>query len=88
MLGKAKLLDRPFTSSIAIYVRSFAGDLAAQVPAYRDLLLKLAKRPIVVSHTGVKGACDSARNLDDDLMKRIAAKGGLIGIGYWEPELL
>jgi microsomal dipeptidase-like Zn-dependent dipeptidase len=32
----------------------------------------------------VHGVCPSPRNISDDLMKEIAAKGGLIGIGYWE----
>jgi len=47
-------------------------------------VLALTKRPHVVSHTGIKGACDTARNFTDDLMKAIAAKGGLIAIGYWQ----
>lgn len=46
--------------------------------------LDISSTPLVVSHTGVLGACDSARNLPDDLMRRIAAGGGLIGIGYWD----
>jgi len=49
-----------------------------------DDVLQLAKRPIVVSHTGVRGACKSPRNLSDAHMRAIAAKGGLIGIGYWD----
>ena len=46
--------------------------------------LALATRPVVLSHTGLRGACDSPRNITDDLAKRIAAKGGVIGIGYWD----
>lgn len=47
-------------------------------------VLQVATRPPLVSHTGVRGTCDSARNLSDNTMKAIAAKGGLIGIGYWK----
>jgi membrane dipeptidase len=47
-------------------------------------VLEIATKPIVISHTGVRGTCKSPRNLSDDSMKAIAAKGGLIGIGYWE----
>jgi microsomal dipeptidase-like Zn-dependent dipeptidase len=47
-------------------------------------VLVIARRPVVVSHTGVKGACDNARNLSDDQLKGIAATGGLVGIGYWQ----
>ena len=40
--------------------------------------------PIVISHTGTHGHCPSPRNIDDALMKAIAEKGGVIGIGYWD----
>jgi len=59
-------------------------DLAHSSPNAVADVLDMATRPVVVSHTGVRGACDSVRNLSDQLMKRIAAQGGLIGIGYWE----
>lgn len=49
----------------------------------RDVL-EIATRPIVVSHTGLRGTCDSSRNLPDELMQQIAAKDGLIAIGYWD----
>ena len=49
-----------------------------------DDLLQISTKPIVVSHTGVRGACNSPRNLSDAHMRAIAAKGGLIGIGYWD----
>ncbi|ABS64056.1 peptidase M19 renal dipeptidase [Parvibaculum lavamentivorans DS-1] len=58
-------------------------DLAHASPAVVADTLDIATRPTVVSHTGIKGACDSPRNLDDALMKRIAGAGGLVGIGYW-----
>lgn len=49
----------------------------------RDVLARTGK-PLIVSHTGLKGHCDTARNFPDALMKEIAAHGGLIGAGYWE----
>ena len=48
----------------------------------RDVLA-LTKQPLVVSHTGLAGICDSPRNISDELMLEIARGGGLIGIGYW-----
>jgi membrane dipeptidase len=45
--------------------------------------LSLYKKPVVVSHTGFKGHCDTARNISDNLMQQIAANGGLIAVGYW-----
>lgn len=46
--------------------------------------LDIATRPLIVSHTGTHGNCPSKRNISDELMKQVADKGGLIGIGYWE----
>jgi membrane dipeptidase len=59
-------------------------DLAHASPALIEDALKIATRPMVVSHTGVKGTCNNARNLSDEEIKAIAAKGGVIGIGYWD----
>lgn len=59
-------------------------DLAhASVRTIEDVLA-IATRPVVVSHTGVKGTCNNNRNLSDDQIRAVAAKGGLIGIGYWD----
>jgi membrane dipeptidase len=59
-------------------------DLAHASPQTIQDVLAIATRPIVVSHTGVKGTCNNNRNLSDDQIQAIAAKGGLIGIGYWD----
>ena len=58
-------------------------DVAHSSPAVVEDVLKSASRPVVLSHTGMQGMCDSPRNISDRLMEKIAAKGGLIGIGYW-----
>lgn len=59
-------------------------DVAHASPAVIDDVLAMATRPVVMSHGGVKGACDRTRNLSDDHVRRIAATGGVIGIGYWD----
>ncbi|WP_108819430.1 dipeptidase [Pseudovibrio sp. Alg231-02] len=59
-------------------------DVAHSSPAVVEDVLAMATRPIVVSHTGVKGICDTPRNLTDDQVRKISAKGGLIGIGFWD----
>jgi membrane dipeptidase len=46
-------------------------------------VLALSHKPIVVSHTGFKGHCDTARNISDELMIKIANAGGLIAVGFW-----
>lgn len=58
-------------------------DIAHSSEKVVDDVLAHATRPVVVSHTGVRGACKSARNLSDAHVRAIAAKGGLIGIGFW-----
>ena len=58
-------------------------DLAHASPQMvRDVLAIPGARPIL-SHTGIHGRCATPRNLPDDLLKAIADKGGVIGIGYW-----
>jgi len=59
-------------------------DLAHGSMAQIDDVLAMAKRPVVISHTGVKGTCDNNRNLSDDQLRKIAANGGLVGIGLWD----
>jgi len=49
----------------------------------RDVLARTDK-PFIVSHTGLRGFCDSPRNIPDDLMIEIAGHGGLIGVGFWD----
>ncbi|MDO5641850.1 MAG: dipeptidase [Paracoccus sp. (in: a-proteobacteria)] len=64
--------------------RNMVIDLAHASPQMvRDVLAIEGTRPIV-SHTGIHGHCPSRRNLSDDLMRAVAAKGGVIGIGYWQ----
>lgn len=59
-------------------------DLAhASAPTIDDVL-QTAKRPVLVSHTGVQGTCNNARNLSDRQLQQIAQAGGIIGIGFWK----
>ena len=59
-------------------------DLAHASAQTIDDVVAVATRPVVVSHTGVKGTCDNNRNLSDEQLRKIAATGGVIGIGYWD----
>lgn len=58
-------------------------DLAHASPAMAREVLEMVDVPVVVSHTGIRSHCDTVRNFPDDLMREIAATGGLIAIGYW-----
>lgn len=59
-------------------------DLAHASPRTVDDVLDMVTRPVVISHTGVKGACDHVRNVSDAHIRRVAANGGVIGVGYWD----
>jgi microsomal dipeptidase-like Zn-dependent dipeptidase len=59
-------------------------DVAHASPAMVEEVLALSERPVILSHGGFKGVCDSARNLEDSLMIKLAEHGALIGVGFWE----
>ncbi len=59
-------------------------DLAHASAKTIDDVLKLSRRPVIVSHSGVKGTCDNNRNLSDEQLKGIALTGGIVGIGFWD----
>jgi len=59
-------------------------DLAHASPKTIDDVLEITDRPVIVSHTGVRGTYDNNRNLSDEYIRKIADTGGVIGIGYWE----
>jgi membrane dipeptidase len=47
--------------------------------------IEASKRPVIISHANVRAVCDSFRNLRDDQIKAVAAKGGTIGITGFPP---
>ena len=59
-------------------------DLAHASPAAFEQTLKLATRPLVVSHGGVAATCPGPRNLSDEQLRMVTANGGVVGIGYWK----
>ncbi|MEX2184742.1 MAG: membrane dipeptidase [Chloroflexota bacterium] len=64
--------------------RGMIVDVAHASVATIDDVLAMARRPVVASHTGVRGVADNARNLSDAHLRGIAATGGLVGIGFWD----
>ncbi len=64
--------------------RGMLFDLAHASPQTIDDVVAVATRPVVISHTGVKGTCPNNRNVGDEQLKGVARTGGIIGIGYWE----
>jgi membrane dipeptidase len=41
-------------------------------------LLELSQFPVILSHSGCRAVCDHPRNIGDDLLRAVAAKGGVI----------
>lgn len=46
--------------------------------AVLDQMLELSATPVVLSHSGCKEVFDHPRNIPDDLLRKLAAKGGVI----------
>lgn len=63
--------------------RGMTLDLAHASRKAFEEVLAIATRPVVVSHSGVKGTCDNNRNLSDSQLRAITRNGGVVGIGYW-----
>jgi len=59
-------------------------DLAHASPQVVRETLAMVDVPLVVSHTGIYSQCQHHRNIPDDLIKAIADRGGMIGIGFWD----
>lgn len=59
-------------------------DIAHASPNLVDDVLRSGIPALMVSHTGVQGTCPGPRNLSDDQLRAIAARGGLVGIGFWD----
>jgi len=44
--------------------------------------LEVSKAPMIASHSSCRAICDAPRNMTDQMMKDLAAKGGVIHINY------
>jgi microsomal dipeptidase-like Zn-dependent dipeptidase len=83
-VGKTGLTDKGREMVRRMEARGMLVDVAHASAQTIDDVVSISTRPVVVSHTGLRGVCDNARNLSDDAARRIAATGGVIGIGYWD----
>lgn len=59
-------------------------DLAHSSPQVVDEVLAMTQAPVIVSHTGVRGTCDSIRNLTDEHVRGVAATGGVMGLAMFD----
>src|SRR6266403_508317 len=44
--------------------------------------LEVSKAPLIASHSSCRALCDHVRDMSDDMIKALAAKGGVIQINY------
>jgi len=82
-LTKSGLTD--FGREVVTYIdsNSILLDVSHSSPTVVEEVLNLTENPFVVSQTGTYGNCKPP-NLSDNLMKKIAIHGNLIGIGFWD----
>ena len=82
-VGNHGLSDFGRTVVKEVAARNLILDLAhSSAQTARDVLA-MTDIPLIVSHTGIYSHCNTKRNFPDDLMRDIAARGGVIAIGYW-----
>lgn len=53
-----------------------------------DQLLELSKAPVVLSHSGAKALYDHPRNVDDERLRKLVGKGGLIHVNAYGGYLI
>lgn len=50
-------------------------------------LIRLSKTPVILSHSGTKAIYDHPRNIDDTLLKKLVASGGVIHVNAYSSYL-
>lgn len=56
--------------------------------AVLDQVIELSKTPVILSHSGVRAVFDHPRNVPDDLLRKLAAKGGVIQINAFSSYMI
>lgn len=52
-----------------------------------DAVWECTKKPFVASHSNARAVCSSLRNLTDDRIRRLAERGGCMGLNYYDKFL-
>ncbi|WP_374569967.1 dipeptidase [Phenylobacterium sp.] len=53
-----------------------------------EQMIELSKTPIILSHSGVAAVFDHPRNVPDEILKKLAAKGGVIQINAFNNYMI
>jgi membrane dipeptidase len=51
-------------------------------------VLEMTKKPLVASHSNARAICPCARNLTDDMIRKLANRGGVVGLNFCRDFLL
>lgn len=62
-----------------------AVDVSHCAPKTRREAIDFSTRPVVLSHGNASAVRQIARNNDDDMLRALAANGGVIGLMFWRP---
>ena len=57
-------------------------DLSHVAPETMDDALRVAKAPVIFSHSSARAICDVPRNVPDDILKRLKANGGVVMVTF------
>lgn len=79
--------DRPGPEPLSDFGRELIGemerlgliiDLAHASPAAQHQVMDAAKGPVLISHANARALCSHPRNAPDDVLRRIADRGGMV----------
>ncbi|MBM5810636.1 MAG: dipeptidase [Gammaproteobacteria bacterium] len=62
-----------------------AVDVSHSGPKTRREALEVSAKPALVTHGNAAAICPTARNNSDEMLKALAAHGGVIGLMFWRP---
>ena len=57
-------------------------DLSHTSDGTMDDALRVSKAPVIYSHSSARALCDVARNVPDDILKRLKANGGVVMVTF------
>jgi membrane dipeptidase len=58
-------------------------DITHATEAAQRQIIEASRAPVVASHVAMRAVCNNPGNMPDDIVRAIAAKGGLVGIHSW-----